>query len=138
QEFAHGILAIRSHLQGFSLPTRTGTTSRSPPGTEAAAIRETQRVAILWFESSGALVGLRQVVQEGGGSLVLARGQAYAAAYTLTDWENPIRAAAAPGTVLLGRGIVARALIHVIEALVHRRPHGPRRCPRPTRRGGGR
>lgn len=138
QEFAHGILAIRSHLQGFSLPTRTGTTSRSPPGTEAAAIRETQRVAILWFESSGALVGLRQVVQEGGGSLVLARGQAYAAAYTLSDCENPIRAAAATGTVLLGRGIVERALVDVIEAVVQRRGNGPPRISSRVLRGEGR
>lgn len=137
QEFARNIAAVRGHLHGISLPTSSAA-PRSPPAAEAAAIRETQRVSILWFESAGALVGLRQVVQEGGGSLVVARGRSYAAAYTLSDCENPIRAAAATGTVLLGRGLVERALVDVVEAVVQRRGHGQPRISSRVLRGDGR
>src|SRR5690606_840983 len=99
--------------------------------------RETQRVALLWFVSHGALLGLRQVIREGGGHLILARGQAYAAAYTLSDCENPIRAAAATGTVLLGRGLVERALVDVVEAVVQSRPNGQPRISSRVLRGEG-
>jgi len=116
--------------------------ARAPAKTQASAVAEQakdkQRVALLWFESEGAVVGLRKVIRDGGGQLAAARGRAYVAAYTPAECENPIRAAVSTGTVLLGRGLTERALVDVVEATVLRRPDGAERISSRVLRGEGR
>lgn len=132
-------LSFRAELEAigrgelsYALPSST-----LEPAVESSSpvARETQKVALLWFTSQGALVGLQQVVRESGGHLVLARGRAYAAVYTLSECENPVRSAAAAGTVLLGRGLASRVLLDVVETTLQRRPNGQPRIAARVLRG---
>ncbi|HXU02322.1 MAG TPA: protein kinase, partial [Polyangia bacterium] len=104
---------------------RAGTSTVT--ATKTAAARERRTVALLFFETKHSLPAIREAAEAVGAQLAHGAGARIVLAFGHEVGDNPTRAAAAAGQMIIGRGLAARALVHLASVSVQARPDGSRR-----------
>jgi tetratricopeptide (TPR) repeat protein len=97
----------------------------------AAPARERRAVALLFFDTKTPVAAVREAATNMGAQLANAAGTQYVLAFGHELGDNPTRAAANAGEMLVGRGVCARALVDLAQVSIQARPDGTRRYQSP-------
>jgi eukaryotic-like serine/threonine-protein kinase len=131
-----GIVAERARRDAAGVPRAVTASSDSAPvstpaAKPAAPARERRAVALLFFESAGNVAVVREAMNSVGAQLAHAAGAQYVWAFGHEVGDNPTRAAATAGEMILARGLAARALVELASVSIQARPDGSRRYQSP-------
>jgi tetratricopeptide (TPR) repeat protein len=96
-----------------------------------APARERRTVALLFFESKANVAAVREAMHSAGAQLAHTAGAQYVLAFGHELGDNPTRAAANAGEMLVGRGLTRRALVDLASVSIQARPDGSRRYQSP-------
>jgi len=131
-----GLLAERARQEaaatpegGAAAPAAGGATPAAKPA--AAASRERRSVALLFFESKSNLAAIREAASAVGAQLAHSAGNQLVLAFGHEVGDNPTRAAATAGQMVIARGLTARAMVDLASVSVQARPDGSRRYQSP-------
>src|SRR5580698_8096635 len=97
----------------------------------AAPARERRAVALLFFESKGEVAAVREAMASVGAQLAHTAGAQYVLAFGHEVGDNPTRAAANAGEMIIARGLAKRALVDLASVSIQARPDGTRRYQSP-------
>ena len=97
----------------------------------AAPPRERRAVALLFFESKSSVAVVREAMSSVGAQLAHAAGAQYVLAFGHEVGDNPTRAAANAGEMIVARGLAKRALVDLASVSIQARPDGTRRYQSP-------
>ena len=97
----------------------------------AAAPRERRAVALLFFESKSSVAAVREAMSSVGAQLAHAAGAQYVLAFGHEVGDNPTRAAASAGEMIVARGLTKQALVDLASVSIQARPDGTRRYQSP-------
>src|SRR5580692_6907881 len=97
----------------------------------AAPPRERRAVALLFFESKSSVAAVREAMSSVGAQLAHAAGAQYVLAFGHEVGDNPTRAAASAGEMIVARGLAKRALVDLASVSIQARPDGTRRYQSP-------
>jgi eukaryotic-like serine/threonine-protein kinase len=97
----------------------------------AAPARERRAVALLFFDTKMPVAAVREAMNNVGAQLANTAGTQYVLAFGHEVGDNPTRAAANAGEMLVGRGLCARALVDLAQVSIQARPDGTRRYQSP-------
>ncbi|HLK93892.1 MAG TPA: protein kinase [Polyangia bacterium] len=97
----------------------------------AAPARERRAVALLFFESKSNVAAVREAMTSVGAQLAHAAGAQYVLAFGHEVGDNPTRAAANAGEMIVARGLAKRALVDLASVSIQARPDGTRRYQSP-------
>jgi eukaryotic-like serine/threonine-protein kinase len=93
--------------------------------------RERRAVALLFFESKSSVAAVREAMTSVGAQLAHTAGAQYVLAFGHEMGDNPTRAAASAGEMILARGLARRALVDLASVSIQARPDGTRRYQSP-------
>ncbi|HET6147083.1 MAG TPA: protein kinase [Polyangia bacterium] len=105
---------------------RTGDAA-SVPGKPAGPVRQRQAVALVFCECKGGVGAVREVMTSMGAHLAHTAGTQIVLAFGHELGDNPTRSASNAATLLVARGICARALVDLATVSIQARPDGSRR-----------
>jgi tetratricopeptide (TPR) repeat protein len=132
-----GIAAERARRDG-STPAQPAAPSAAAPADgkgaaakPAAPARERRAVALLFFESKSNVAAVREAMTSVGAQLAHAAGAQYVLAFGHEVGDNPTRAAANAGEMIVARGLARRALVDLASVSIQARPDGTRRYQSP-------
>ena len=97
----------------------------------AAPPRERRAVALLFFESKSSVAAVREAMSSVGAQLAHAAGAQYVLAFGHEVGDNPTRAAANAGEMIVARGLTRQALVDLASVSIQARPDGTRRYQSP-------
>ena len=97
----------------------------------AAPPRERRAVALLFFESKSSVAAVREAMSSVGAQLAHAAGAQCVLAFGHEVGDNPTRAAANAGEMIIARGLTKRALVDLASVSIQARPDGTRRYQSP-------
>jgi len=97
----------------------------------AAPPRERRAVALLFFESRSSVAAVREAMSSVGAQLAHAAGAQYVLAFGHEVGDNPTRAAANAGEMIVARGLTKQALVDLASVSIQARPDGTRRYQSP-------
>jgi tetratricopeptide (TPR) repeat protein len=97
----------------------------------AAPPRERRAVALLFFESRSSVAAVREAMASVGAQLAHAAGTQYVLAFGHEVGDNPTRAAANAGEMMVARGLTKQALVDLASVSIQARPDGTRRYQSP-------
>jgi tetratricopeptide (TPR) repeat protein len=134
-----GLVAERERLaQASAAPAAPVAPETSKPAAAAPAAakpaapaRERRAVALLFFDTKTPVAAVREAATNVGAQLANAAGTQYVLAFGHELGDNPTRAAASAGEMLVGRGVCARALVDLAQVSIQARPDGTRRYQSP-------
>jgi tetratricopeptide (TPR) repeat protein len=131
-----GLVAERERLaQASASPApvapETSKPAAAPAAKPAAPARERRAVALLFFDTKTPVAAVREAATNVGAQLANAAGTQYVLAFGHELGDNPTRAAASAGEMLVGRGVCARALVDLAQVSIQARPDGTRRYQSP-------
>jgi tetratricopeptide (TPR) repeat protein len=135
-----GIVAERARLQEASGAPAPAAAPAAPAAAAkpaaaaakpAAPARERRAVALLFFDTKSPVAAVREAATNVGAQLANAAGTQYVLAFGHELGDNPTRAAANAGEMLVGRGLCARALVDLAQVSIQARPDGTRRYQSP-------
>jgi tetratricopeptide (TPR) repeat protein len=131
-----GIAAERARRDASGVPTAVEPITASgrivPAAAKPAApSRERRAVALLFFESKSNVLAVREAMNSVGAQLAHTAGSQYVLAFGHEVGDNPTRAAATAGEMIIGRGIAQRALVDLASVSIQARPDGSRRYQSP-------
>jgi eukaryotic-like serine/threonine-protein kinase len=127
-----GIAAERARRTASAPPQVRATPSELAPGTPAAApARERRAIALLFFESKRNVAAIREAMNSVGAQLAHTAGAQNVLAFGHEVGDNPTRAAANAGEMLIARGLAKRALVDLAMVSIQARPDGTRRYQSP-------
>jgi tetratricopeptide (TPR) repeat protein len=132
-----GIVAERQRLaDAAGAPASAPAEGAAPKPAAAAAkpaapARERRAVALLFFDTKTPVAAVRDAATNVGAQLANAAGTQYVLAFGHELGDNPTRAAANAGEMLVGRGVCARALVDLAQVSIQPRPDGTRRYQSP-------
>jgi eukaryotic-like serine/threonine-protein kinase len=132
-----GIAAERARRDAAALPGAAGSvpaagSASAPPGAKPAApARQRRPVALLFFESQSAVAAVREAMNSVGAQLAHTAGAQYALAFGHEVGDNPTRAAATAGEMIVARGIARRVLVDLASVSIQARTDGTRRYQSP-------
>src|SRR5205085_7287530 len=101
-----------------------GAAKASAAGKPAASVRERRTVALLFFESKSNLSTIREAASAVGAEIAHSAGTQVVLAFGHEVGDNPTRAAAAAATMVIARGLTARALVDLAMVSIQSRPDG--------------
>ena len=104
---------------------RAGETA--PAGKPAAPARQRQAVALIFCECKGGVGAVRDVMNNMGAHLAHTAGAQVVLAFGHELGDNPTRSATNAATLLVARGLCARALVDLATVSIQARPDGSRR-----------
>jgi tetratricopeptide (TPR) repeat protein len=105
---------------------RTGEAA-AVPTKPAAPARQRQAVALVFCECKGGVGAVRDVMNNMGAHLAHTAGAQIVLAFGHELGDNPTRSASNAATLLVARGICARALVDLATVSIQARPDGARR-----------
>ncbi len=127
--------ARRDAAQPAATPPAAGSADAKPDGKvaakPAAPPRERRAVALLFFESKSSVAAVREAMSSVGAQLAHAAGAQYVLAFGHEVGDNPTRAAANAGEMIVARGLAKRALVDLASVSIQARPDGTRRYQSP-------
>jgi tetratricopeptide (TPR) repeat protein len=132
-----GIAAERARHDEAAVPAAAGSVSASAPALvqdaakPAAPVRERRAVALLFFESKTNVAAVREAGSSVGALLAHTAGAQYVLAFGHEVGDNPTRAAATAGEMIVARGIAERVLVDLASVSIQARPDGSRRYQSP-------
>jgi tetratricopeptide (TPR) repeat protein len=133
-----GLAAERARSEPAAAPELTvvtapegGAAPAPKPAKPAAPARERRTVALLFFDSKSSVAAVREAMNSVGGHLAHTAGTQFVLAFGHELGDNPTRAAANAGEMLVGRGITKRALVDLASVSIQARPDGSRRYQSP-------
>jgi tetratricopeptide (TPR) repeat protein len=97
----------------------------------AAPARERRAVALLFFETKSNVAAVREAMTSVGAQLAHTAGAQYVLAFGHEVGDNPTRAAASAGEMIVARGLAKRALVDLASVSIQPRPDGTRRYQSP-------
>jgi eukaryotic-like serine/threonine-protein kinase len=104
----------------------------APTAAKAAApARERRAVALLFFETKSPVAAVREAMNSVGAQLANAAGLQYVLAFGHELGDNPTRAAANAGEMLIARGVCTHVLVDLAQVSLQARPDGSRRYTSP-------
>ncbi len=89
----------------------SGSSPAGKPAAPAAASRERRSVALLFFESKSNLAAIREAASVVGAQLAHSAGTQLVLAFGHEVGDNPTRAAATAGQMVIARGLTTRAMV---------------------------
>ncbi len=109
----------------------TGQADAKTAAKAAAPARERRAVALLFFECKSDVAAVREAMTSVGAQLAHTAGAQYVLAFGHEVGDNPTRAAANAGEMLVARGLAKRALVDLASVSIQARPDGTRRYQSP-------
>ena len=97
------------------------------PAKPAAPARQRQAVALIFCECKGGVGAVREVMNSMGAHLAHTAGAQIVLAFGHELGDNPTRSATNAATLLIARGLCARALVDLATVSIQARPDGSRR-----------
>jgi tetratricopeptide (TPR) repeat protein len=141
-----GLVAERARVEGIAAsPAPADAAPEGAPAAPAAAAkpaapaaakaaapaRERRAVALLFFETKSPVAAVREAMSSVGAQLANTAGLQYVLAFGHELGDNPTRAAANAGEMLIARGLCTRALVDLAQVSIQARPDGGRRYQSP-------
>ncbi|HTB58544.1 MAG TPA: protein kinase [Polyangia bacterium] len=129
-----GIAAERARRDAAQPAPTPQAASPADPKTAAkpaAPARERRAVALLFFESRSSVAAVREAMSSVGAQLAHAAGAQYVLAFGHEVGDNPTRAAANAGEMIVARGLTKQALVDLASVSIQARPDGTRRYQSP-------
>lgn len=138
-----GISAERARRDAAAVPAAVGAigaigsvAAPAPVSAQAAAkpaapARERRAVALLFFESKSNVASVREAGSGVGAQLAHTAGAQYVLAFGHEVGDNPTRAAATAGEMIVARGIAQHVLVDLASVSIQARPDGSRRYQSP-------
>ncbi len=133
-----GIAAERARRDAAAVPVAVGSVSApasAPTSAQAAKpaapARERRAVALLFFESKSNVAAVREAGSSVGAQLAHTAGTQYVLAFGHEVGDNPTRAAATAGEMIVARGIAQHVLVDLASVSIQARPDGSRRYQSP-------
>ena len=123
--------ARRDAAQPAPAPQAAGPADAKAAAKPAAPPRERRAVALLFFESKSAVAAVREAMSSVGAQLAHAAGAQYVLAFGHEVGDNPTRAAASAGEMIVARGLTKQALVDLASVSIQARPDGTRRYQSP-------
>jgi tetratricopeptide (TPR) repeat protein len=131
-----GLGAERARRDASAVPTAmpispSGALSAAAAPKPAAPARERRAVALLFFESKSNVAAVREAGNSVGAQLAHTAGTQYVLAFGHEVGDNPTRAAATAGEMIVARGLAPHALVDLASVSIQARPDGSRRFQSP-------
>ncbi|HXT96228.1 MAG TPA: protein kinase [Polyangia bacterium] len=129
-----GLAAERARREAAQAPApgqEAAPAEAKPAPKPAAPARERRAVALLFFESKSNVAVVREAMSSVGAQLAHAAGAQYVLAFGHEVGDNPTRAAANAGEMIVTRGLAKRALVDLASVSIQARPDGTRRYQSP-------
>jgi tetratricopeptide (TPR) repeat protein len=123
--------ARRDAAQSAPAPPGAGPADAKGAPKPAAPPRERRAVALLFFETKSNVAAVREAMTSVGAQLAHTAGAQYVLAFGHEVGDNPTRAAANAGEMILARGLAKRALVDLASVSIQARPDGTRRYQSP-------
>jgi tetratricopeptide (TPR) repeat protein len=123
--------ARREVVQPAAPPKEAALADAKAAAKPAAPVRERRAVALLFFESKSNVAAVREAMTSVGAQLAHTAGAQYVLAFGHEVGDNPTRAAANAGEMIVARGLTQRALVDLASVSIQARPDGTRRYQSP-------
>ena len=123
--------ARRDAAQPAPTPQAASPSDAKAASKPAAPPRERRAVALLFFESKSSVAAVREAMSSVGAQLAHAAGAQYVLAFGHEVGDNPTRAAANAGEMIVARGLTKQALVDLASVSIQARPDGTRRYQSP-------